>query len=398
VATALPVHPFPARMAPDLAFEHLPLSLDRACTVLDPMMGSGTIPIMASLRGYRAIGFDIDPLAVLIARTAGRPLDPRRILQATERVVEVAGLRQREPFSHRDAETQEYIDRWFDRAAQSQLGALASSIEESPSDLAEALWCSFSRLIITKEAGASRARDVSHSRPHIVRDGASFNPIERFQGAAQAVMKRHRQIGSRRPADGRLRLRHGDARRLPLADGTVNVVITSPPYLQAIDYMRGHRLSLVWMGHTIAELRQIRGEAIGSERGGELEGRYSSMYDAAIAGDLPRASQRLVARYISDLASVLREIQRILAPNGTVIIVVADAIIRAVRVSLAILVQELASAAGLDCVSHTEREIPAASRYLPPPVQGGSNSLDGRMKREHCLIFSGRRPNPLAVR
>ena len=43
-------------------------------------------------------------------------------------------------------------------------------------------------------------------------------------------------------------------------------MVTSPPYLNAIDYMRGHKMSLVWMGWTIGALRDVRGEAVGVER------------------------------------------------------------------------------------------------------------------------------------
>jgi hypothetical protein len=31
--------------------------------------------------------------------------------------------------------------------------------------------------------------------------------------------------------------------------------------------MRGHRLSLVWLGYRLADLRRIRSDSIGAERG-----------------------------------------------------------------------------------------------------------------------------------
>jgi len=56
------VHPFPARMAPELAFESL-RHLKAGSIVLDPMSGSGTVLRQASDMGHSAIGFDMDPLA-----------------------------------------------------------------------------------------------------------------------------------------------------------------------------------------------------------------------------------------------------------------------------------------------------------------------------------------------
>lgn len=375
-------------MAPELALERLPRRLDRGFTVLDPMMGSGTIPVMAALQGHRAIGFDTDPLAVIIARTNGRPLDPVLLLHAADRVVEVARAHREDEFAHSDAESQDFINKWFDPEAQRRLGALAAAIGGASPELSDPLWCAFSRLIITKEAGASRARDVSHSRPHVVRDRASFDPIERFAGAAQAVARRHRQAGGRRPAVGRLRLTRGDARQLPLADNSIDVVMTSPPYLQAIDYLRGHRMSLVWMGHTVGDLRQLRGESIGSERGRDLDSRYSALFLTAVDGNLTHRGARIIARYLSDMGAVLREIRRVLRPAGRATLVVADATLEGASVSLCAIAKGVAELTGLECVEHSQRAIARRSRYLPPPNEGGDNTLDKRMRTEHCLTFT----------
>ena len=61
------IHPFPARMAPDLAMERLK-NIRRGALVLDPMAGSGTVLRQATELGHRALGFDTDPLAVLMAK------------------------------------------------------------------------------------------------------------------------------------------------------------------------------------------------------------------------------------------------------------------------------------------------------------------------------------------
>ena len=66
---------------------------------------------------------------------------------------------------------------------------------------------------------------------------------------------------------GRAEVRHGDARNLEDIDtDSINIIVTSPPYLNAIDYLRGHRLALVWLGYDLGLLRQIRSSAVGVER------------------------------------------------------------------------------------------------------------------------------------
>ena len=374
-------------MAPELALKRLPqrLASDR-CVVLDPMMGSGTIPVLAAMQGYSAVGFDSDPLAVLIARTTGRPIDGERFLHAANAISREAGCAST-GFVHKDDETQQFIDYWFDEKAQARLGALATQIAHSDEELRDPLWCAFSRLVITKDAGASLARDVSHSRPHRVRKQASFDPVERFPVSAKAVFDRHRRIARRRPPGHRLRLLRGDARALPLKSDSVDLVMTSPPYLQAIDYLRGHRMSLVWMGFSIRELRELRSASIGSEKMGNLAEELKGVVPAKTAKRFGRRGQGILDRYANDLGAVMFEAARVLKPTGEATLVVADATLEGKRVPIAGLVSRVAKHSGLEPIDKGRRSLPRGRRYLPPPSVGGSNSLDRRMKVEHRLTF-----------
>jgi hypothetical protein len=205
-------------MAPELALRRLGRATRKAKVVLDPMMGSGTIPVLAAHRGHRAIGFDIDPLALLIARTWGRPLNRDAYLTTASAIANEARECAEAPFTASDSETASFIEYWFDKQANIKLAALATAIRRHDSSLKDALWCAFSRLIITKDASVSRARDVSHSRPHRVRDATTIDPIERFPAAARDVARRHAALGHTRPKLSVLRLEQADARQLPLDD------------------------------------------------------------------------------------------------------------------------------------------------------------------------------------
>ena len=97
------------------------------------------------------------------------------------------------------------------------------------------------------------------------------------------------------PADALpVALHHADARQLPIDDESVDLVITSPPYANAIDYMRAHKFSLVWFGEPISELSALRATYIGSDNsrgrhrrrpaGGELRGVVSEVAPAVTTG------------------------------------------------------------------------------------------------------------------
>src|SRR2546423_8142009 len=84
------VHPFPARMAPEIALDKIDLLTDPGATVLDPMCGSGTVVRLAAEHERVGIGVDLDPLAVIITRTACHRAWARNLVERAEAVLDRA--------------------------------------------------------------------------------------------------------------------------------------------------------------------------------------------------------------------------------------------------------------------------------------------------------------------
>jgi hypothetical protein len=379
--TRAAVHPFPARMAPELAAARI-ATLDAGSVVLDPMMGSGTFPVSAARRGHVAYGCDTDPLAVLIAATSAGAFDREAFTSAATEVAATARSITDGDLPA-DEETREFIDYWFDPATRDKLARLAAAVRNAPQELHAPLWCAFSRLIITKDSGASRARDVSHSRPHRVRTVAAFDPIERFESAATTVTRR---LNGDAVSDGDLTMLRSDARRLPFRDEFVDAIMTSPPYLIAIDYLRGHRMSLVWMGHRLSDLRLLRRTNVGAEVGADADAELQRVVSRSVAGELPPRGARILNRYAIDLDAVVREVARVLVAGGTSTFVLADASLAGVSVSVSALVHGLARRHGLQRKSRRTRQLVAGRRYLPPP-DSGSSAFSQRMRVETVLTY-----------
>jgi tRNA G10 N-methylase Trm11 len=382
--TPLPVHPFPARMAPELALNRLP---DEPARVLDPMMGSGTIPVLAGSQGHFATGYDLDPLALLISEVWGRPLNAERYIVTAEAVSEQASEMTQAEIPTDDEETQEFVKRWFDEVARERLAALAHAIEKQEQAFRPALWCAFSRRIITKDTGASLARDVSHSRPHKVKDRTDFNPIKNYLRSAKEVARRHATLSEERPRPEDLVFGRVDARALPLKDDSIDMVMTSPPYLIAIDYLRGHRMSLVWMGYTVGELRDLRAGVVGAERARNDGEDHEQLIEDTLGMDAPRRTRGVLRRYLYDLHAIMKETARVLRSGGSAVFVVADATLFGIPVALGDVVDTLAREVGLEQRERMERELPADRRYLPPPGREGKSDLNGRMRHEVCLGY-----------
>ncbi len=390
------VHPFPARMAPGIALDILK-KRGRRLRVLDPMVGSGTVLAVARSNGHKGIGFDIDPLAVLISRVWTTAIDGTQVRHKAAEVLDRAkknldrmSLREAYP-PQADRETRAFVRYWFDASARKQLTALALAVSRVRSAaIRNVLWCAYSRLIIAKQAGASLALDLAHSRPHRSFTKAPIEPFEKFLNAVNQVVENciSQDAGGRGPSPS---IRGGDARKLPLRAGSIDLVLTSPPYLNAIDYFRCSKFSLIWMGYSIGSLRTLRGQSVGSEVGSDsAKGIAKAIIgDMKLKGRLAPRHLGVLARYIEDMHAALLEVSRVLSPRGRAIYVVGENTVRGTFVRNSIIISKVALRVGLKLKKSQSRTLPANRRYLPPPISGPeAASLDTRMRREVILSFN----------
>lgn len=386
------IHPFPARMAPDLALVSLE-NLPPGSRILDPMSGSGTVIRHALELGHDAVGFDLDPLAILMSKVWTTEIDDGDIEKEMVRLKRlVSDMGEHVPVLtwQADQETAKFLDYWFHDTQRRVLARIASVLHTRRSEhlanrelaAVDALRVAFSRIIVTKEQGASLARDTSHSRPHRVATDSEYEVMPNFERSVLQL----RQRLSENPPPGTAKVTRGDARALDLEDASIDAVITSPPYLNAIDYLRGHRMSLVWLGHSIPELRVVRSNSIGAERNADSHDRrvdvgavVTAMRGAtALRGRI----EGIIERYALDLLGMAGEVSRVLKPGGSATYVVGNSCIKGTFINNAQGVAESARLAGMDLVEMRERDLPVANRYLP--VTG--DSLSKRMRTETILV------------
>lgn len=389
-----PVHPFPARMAPEIVCSFIKQT-KRPIRVLDPMMGSGTVVALAQSLNHQAFGIDIDPLATLIARVWTSPVNPERVRRVANRVLQRAAMlyktaRAASAYpSGADEETQRFIDYWFDGWARRQLFCLSVCIDRVR-DIAtrDLLWCAFSRLIIAKQAGASRALDLAHSRPHRHFKTGPLKPFPNFLSSVEHVLK-NVLIKRNRFRGNRATVRLGDARKLRVKTASIDMVLTSPPYLNAIDYIRCSKFSLVWMGHRVESLRLLRSASVGTEigRGHETDEEIARIIRALRISKLSRRMRNIVSAYVDDMRAAVTEVERVLVRGGRAIYVVGENTIRGTYIKNATMLKLVAEGAGLKLKAVKKRKLPPNRRYLPPPARG-KRTMDGRMRSEVILHFS----------
>lgn len=386
-----PIHPFPARMAPEIAFEET-ASLPHGSLVMDQMTGSGTSIRIASEQGHRAIGFDLDPLAVLMSKVWTRPINVSKLRERAAAIAaEAEQLNTAEvelPWIDHDRETTDFIEYWFANSQRDDLRKISSLLAGKRGPIADALRIALSRIVITKQRGASLAWDVSHSRPHKKRDENDFQVITEFLKSVEFIAKRLRE----QPPPGNVHVAIADARQLSDVEaGSVDAIITSPPYLNALDYMRGHRLALVWLGYSISPLRVTRAESIGNERNPaedaniELADELCAVLDTF--ENLPERQSNLVRRYALDIYAMVAEMYRVLRTRGTAVLVVGNSCLRGIFIQNSLIVTTAAEHVGFELIRERERNLPTSKRYLPPPTANEQSTLNKRMKTESILTF-----------
>jgi hypothetical protein len=157
-----------------------------------------------------------------------------------------------------------------------------------------------------------------------------------------------------------------DARFLPVLDQSVDLIVTSPPYVTSYEYADLHQLSALWFQMT-TDLREFRQGFIGrSNSVHEPVGNLHSPLAEAIVGRLcevnPRKA-REVALYFAEMYACFTEWRRVMRTGGYACIVIGNTHLNNIEVQNAQVFVEQLATLGFALERVILREIP--SKILP---------------------------------
>ena len=283
-------------------------------------------------------------------------------------------------------EDRKFIGYWFSSQAAAELFALTSAIEElAEGQLLNILYIALSSLIISRGSGASFAMDLSRSRPHRVTSKIPRMPLEAWENKIKELARHYEARG---PIPESTEIRLGDARQLDFAEHSVDLIITSPPYVNAIDYIRTSKFSLVFFGYDLASLREIRSAAVGSERGlssEELPSDLDSLVEKV--SDIKR--RPMLRRHLFDMLKALQESNRVLKPGGKALYVVGPSLLSRKRYDGGDVLTQIARVAGFRSIGSSRRDLSSTNRSLPPPnLKQNAQSINRRMTCEYYVLLA----------
>ena len=391
---SIKIHAYAAAFGDDFAEYKVLENTAQGETVIDPFVGGGTTLAQARALNRIAVGIDIDEVACLISRVLSYQLSEDELselydavhlhlnrlthLLADSKCIQanagsIVTIGEATGFIPADPK----VEFWFAPIQRVVLSLLISYVGTLKDQrLRDIVSVAVSAAIVRKWPNTiSLARDIDHSRPHRTEhpDLSLKSQLSIFRSSFERVIAQLRTFSGRPES----RVIQGDAREelQKLSPGSVDYLLTSPPYFTAIDYPRAHRLSYLWLfpnqlstRENYIGLRSAGNRAIWYSRAEELLNSLAP--DLLTASVEHRLSQERLVTYISDLREVIIGMHHVLKKGRKATMIVAKNMVRGLTVPLPELIAELMAEAGFTCMTIKERNIKSNRRRYPYGVGG----------------------------
>jgi len=332
--------------APELVWELLErFRVPKGGVVLDPFCGTGTSLLAAAQKGHNAIGFDITPLAVFVSNTKLQQDYDLNLLK--EKIDEVSS------FKFGDTRL-----RWPD------LGFI--EIKKAFSRYARNDLLFFKEKILEVEDEKIRnflflgLLSITMESSNVKRDGGVLRVVKKRHLPPVRKLLRNRlrrmykDLAKGEPFPGGIHAeaRLGDSRILPLEKGSIDFCITSPPYLNWVDYTKIYALEMALLMDA-EEIKMVRSDSIRSYIGSKKpkgidfkSEKLDSLFEKL--DSLPESSKppEIMRGYFEDLFMNLQSQYNSLKDGGISAIVIGNSCLPDLDITSDLIVVELAEGIG----------------------------------------------------
>lgn len=368
-------HRYPAKFIPQLVERLMDEYLIgiKEPHVNDLFMGSGTTIACAISRGYRASGTDINYISELITRVKSTPINPVLLREKTEKLLsDLYFLESETLFSscikpYIPKANIERIDYWFKPEIKEELGIILARIKEEPDiNIQNFFTVCFSHILKTVSIWL-----MGSTKPTRDFNKKIQKPIVCFKKHLKKMERKNKEFWTIVPShiknnlDLYLNIKRGDAKNQPVDDETVDIQITSSPYVTSYEYADLHQLSTLWLEYA-TNLTEYRKEFIGTAYKKYEDRQLKSKIAQSIINQMTLKDQNMakeIEAFFIDMQECFDEAYRILKQGGRCCYVIGNTALRKVEILNAEVFAESMQYSGLVIDRIIKREIP--SKILP---------------------------------
>ena len=353
------IHKFPAKFFPELPRYLIRKYSDVGQSVLDPMCGSGTVVLEAMLNNRVGFGIDIDSIARLITKVKTTPINSETLKNAVEALNQQIVLLSKSDEYTPSLPEFHYRDNWFRPFVLKELAIIKDSIKGIGLSHQISNWndvSDFFHIVMS-----SIIRDVSNADPHCTRTvlrkkvTKKISPGDTLGRFSQRLDRQSEEMKKFSEAVNRLQVKNvilptSTALETGLDDESIDLAVTSPPYINAVDYPRTHQLEMYWLGLLgDGPLSKVKRKYIGTEtvyidEYRDLQVSGLNTLDPVLKQIFKRDPRRafITYKFFDDMKSQFQEMMRVLRPGSRYCVTIGNNLIREVRVKSHEILAEIA--------------------------------------------------------
>ena len=331
------LHKYPAKFFPELPRWLIKRYSQENDWILDPFAGSGTTNVEALLSKRNSIGIDVDPFSRFVSKVKVTPLSEKE-LKLAQKVLLDAILDYRPSLvAESDLPDFPYRDNWFNKEILLELTYLKKQIQslntdDTVKDFFKVCLSSIIRSVSNADDNCTRTV-IRKKLNKLVKPSDALN---RFVKALHVKVPKMIAFSQNYPSDITVDFPEDmDARNIKYEANYFDLAVTSPPYVNAVDYPRTHQLEMYWLGFAQDSLTPLKKQNIGTES--VSASRYKLRHeigipeaDSVMANIFEIDPRRafIAFKYLNDMQKNLIEVYKVLREGGRYIIVVGNNRIR----------------------------------------------------------------------
>jgi hypothetical protein len=369
-------HRYPAKFIPQLVEKLIDEYVNTEDVhINDPFMGSGTTVVTAISRGFKASGADINRMAYLISKVKATPIEPIYLnnqikqflarlsfLAKPETSILTAPFEPLIPENHLNR-----INYWFPEQNKYELGQILRVIENQPDPMIR----DFLRVAFSHILKKCSIWLLGSNKPTRDFKKAPAKPYKILKKHLTKMLKANDEFYQVVPAKVRenlenyLNINIEDAAKQPIADNTVDLIVSSSPYVTSYEYADLHQLSTIWLNLS-NDLAAYRKRFIGTSHRCDDDRTLKSKIAQDIVSHMVPKSQKLareIKTFFVDMQTVFDDSFRILMPHGRCCYVIGNTKLKGVDILNAQVFAESLQYAGFKLDRVIVREI--LSKSLP---------------------------------